>query len=157
MPTTSKDRVLARERERGRAAAMNLAAKAPGMTGTAIIAEEDSIPDWSEKAVYTAAMVGWPVRDNEQVYTILQPHTPAYNPGVHPADLPAIYSIKHTQDPAKAKPFQIPNGGSGAYAVGDCCIHGGNVYRSVLEPNVWSPEGYPAGWEYVGPVNEVQP
>ena len=154
---TSKDNVLARERARGRAAAADLAARAPQMTGTAIIAEEDNIPAWSEKAVYTAEMVGYPVRDNGQVYTLLQPHTPAYNPGVHPADLPAIYSIKHTQDPARAKPFQTPNGGSGVYMTGDCCTQNGGVYRSVLEPNVWSPTGYPTGWEYVGPVDEVQP
>ena len=154
---TSKDRVLARERARGRAAAADLAARAPQMTGTAIIAEEDNIPDWSEKAVYTAAMAGWPVRDNGQVYTILNPHTPAYNPGVHPADLPAIYSIRHTQDPARAKPFQTPSGESGAYLFGDCCVQNDGVYRSVFEgKNVWSPEGYPTGWAYVGPVNEVQ-
>lgn len=154
---TSKDRVLDRERARGRAAAADLAARAPQMTGTAIIAEEDNIPDWSEKAVYKAAMVGWPVRDNGQVYTISQPHTPAYNPGVHPADLPAIYSIKHTQDPARAKPFQPPVGTSGLYHEGDCCTQDGCVWQSLINDNAWSPAGYPPGWAYVGPVNEVQP
>lgn len=156
MPMTSKDSVLARERERGRAAARSLATRAPELSGTAIIAEEDHIPAWSKEAVYTADMVGWPVRDNGQIYTILQPHTPAYNPGVHPADLPAIYSLKHTKDPARAKPFQMPNGASGAYMTGDCCTQNGGVYRSLLEPNVWSPAGYPTGWEYVGAVEEVQ-
>ena len=153
---TSKDKVLDRERARGRSAALDLAARAPQMTGTAIIAEEDNIPEWSEKAVYTAAMAGWPVRDNGQVYTILNPHTPAYNPGVHPADLPAIYSIKHTQDPGRAKPFQPPNGTSGLYHEGDCCTQNGCVWQSLINDNAWSPEGYPTGWAYVGPVNEVQ-
>lgn len=102
MLMTSKERVLQRERDRGRAAALNLASRAPDMDGTALIAEQDSIPAWSEAAVYTVKHVGYPVQDGDQVYTILQPHKPANNPGFRPADLPAIYSIKHTQDPAKA-------------------------------------------------------
>lgn len=152
---TSKDRVLSRERERGRAAAANLAARAPELSGTAIIAEEDHIPAWSEKAVYTAAMVGWPVQDLGQVYTILQPHTPAYNPGVRPADLPAIYSIKHTRDPARAKPWQAPNGTSGMYETGDCCTEMGSVWRSTQNANVWPPSSNPTGWTYLGAVGEV--
>lgn len=147
---TSKERVLQRERERGRNAALNLAGRAPDMDGTALIAEQDSIPAWSEDAVYTAKHIGYPVQDGDQVYTILQPHTPAHNPGFRPADLPAIYSIKHTQDPAKAKPYMAPNGTSGVYVKGDCCVFNGTVRRSIYDgDNVWAPDAYPAGWEVV--------
>lgn len=147
---TSKERVLQRERERGRADALDLASRAGGMDGTALIAEQDHIPAWSEEAVYTLNHVGYPVQDGEQVYTILQAHTPANNPGFRPADLPAIYSIKHTKDPAKAKPYMAPNGMSGVYEKGDCCIFNGVVYRSVFAgDNVWTPEAYPTGWEEV--------
>ena len=153
---TSKERVLQREQERGRAAALDLADRAPQLTGTAIIAEEDHIPAWSEKAVYTVDMVGWPVRDGGQVYIILQPHTPANNPGSRPADLPAIYSIKHTKDPARAKPWQAPNGTSGVYNTDECCVETGCVWQSIVEGNVWQPSAYPAGWAYIGTVSEVQ-
>lgn len=156
MLMTSKERVLQRERNRGRLAALDLAKRAPEMDGTAIIAEEDHVPAWSEAAVYTAEMVGYPVRDNGQVYTILQPHTPAHNPGVRPADLPAIYSIKHTTDPAKAKPYMAPNGTSGVYNTGDCCTDAGHVHRSKIESNVWSPAAYPDGWEDLGTIEDVQ-
>lgn len=153
---TSKERVLQRERDRGRAAALNLAARAPEMTGTAIIAEQSHVPAWREDAVYTADHVGFPVQDADQVYTILQPHTPAHNPGFRPVDLPAIYSIKHTTDPKRAKPYVAPNGTSGMYMKDDCAAENGSVYRSLIDNNVWSPSGYPAGWECLGTVEEVQ-
>ena len=153
---TSKERVLRRERERGRAAALNLASRANEMTGTAIIAEQSHVPAWREDAVYTADHIGYPVQDNGQVYTILQAHTPAHNPGVRPVDLPAVYSIKHTTDPKLAKPYIAPNGTSGMYMKGDCAVENGGVYRSLYDNNVWSPTSYTAGWEYLGTVEEVQ-
>lgn len=153
---TAKDRVLNRERERGRAAAMELAVRAYDMDGTELIAEQGHIPAWREDAVYTSDHVGFPVQDGDQVYIILQPHTPANNPGVRPADLPAIYSIKHTTDPKKAKAYLAPNGTSGVYMTDDCAVDGGRVYRSTIDNNVWAPSGYPAGWEDLGTIEEVQ-
>ena len=153
---TSKERVLERERSRGRAAALDLAERAPNMDGTALIAEQGNIPAWSEKAVYTADHVGYPVQDGDQVYTILQPHTPANNPGVRPAALPAIYSIKHTTDPAKAKPYMAPNGTSGVYNTGDCCTNEGRVWRSGQDGNVWAPGTPGVKWDDLGAIEEVQ-
>ena len=156
MRMTSKERVLHRERQRGRAAALDLAHRAPGMTGTEIIAEQDIIPAWREDAVYTEKHTGFPVQDNGQVYTILQPHTPAHNPGFRPEHLPAIYSIKHTTDPQRAKPYMAPNGTSGMYMKDECAVENDGVYRSKNDNNVWSPSGYPDGWEYLGTIEEVQ-
>lgn len=151
MLMTSKEKVLNRERQRGRAAALNLANRTinDGLDGTAIIAEQEHVPAWREDAVYTLDHVGYPVQDGDQVYTILQPHTPAHNPGFRPADLPAIYSIKHTTDPKMAKDYMAPNGTSGMYMTGDCCRVGEKVFRSVVDNNVWHPNDYPAGWEEV--------
>lgn len=148
---TSKERVLQRERERGKADAWSFAGRvvAESLDGTAIIAQQDKVPAWSEDAVYGAALIGCPVQDGDQVYTILQPHTPAHNPGSRPADLPAIYSIKHTKDPARAKPYMAPNGTSGMYMTGDCCVENGGVYRSLTDNNVWAPSAYPSFWKEV--------
>lgn len=158
---TSKERVLERERQRGKAAALNLAERAPEMDGTAIIAEEDHIPTWREDAVYTADMVGWPVRHLDQVYIITQPHTPAHNPGMYPADLPAIYSRKNTSDPKRAKDWMAPNGESGKYIKGNCCRDGGYVWESGFDgSNVWRPTDVeiinPGLWIKLGTVEEVQ-
>ena len=141
---TSKDRVLQRERNRGRLAALDLAGRAATMDGTAIIAEEDHIPAWSESAVYTADHVGFPVQDNGQVYTILMPHTPAHNPGSRPADLRAIYSLLHTKDPAKAKPWMASYGTSGLYKFNEVCTYPNaegvqHVWRNLWEGNEYPP------------------
>lgn len=153
---TSKERVLSREQARGRADALDLAARASAMDGTDIIAEEDHIPPWREDAVYTADMVGWPVADGGQVYIILQPHTPANNPGSRPADLPAIYSRKNTQDPKRAKPWLAPNGISGRYLIGDCAVDAGHVWRSKINDIATKPSEYPEGWEDLGTVEDIQ-
>ena len=149
---TSKEKVLSRERQRGRAAALNLASRTinDGLDGTAIIAEQEHVPAWREDVVYTLDHVGYPVQDGDQVYNILMPHTPAHNPGFRPADLPAIYSVKHTTDPSNAKPYMAPNGVSGAYKKDECCVWDGKVYRSIFDgDNVWNPVDYPIGWEEV--------
>ena len=154
---TAKERVLNRERERGRQAALELAGRAHEMDGTALIAEQGHIPLWREDAVYGKGHVGYPVQDLNQVYIILQPHTPSHNPGVRPADLPAIYSRKNTTDPRLAKEWLAPSGISGVYNKSDCAVDGGRVYRSIFDgANVWRPSEYPAGWEDLGTVEEVQ-
>ena len=159
---TSKDRVLRREYNRGvpvgkvqgRADALDLAARAPEMDGTAIIAEEAKVPAWSEQTVYTAAHVGFPVQDDGQVYTILIPHTPAHNPGSRPADLRAIYSLLHTKDPAKAKPWMPSYGTSGLYMIDEVCTHNGHVWRNLWDNNEYPPETLNVGnrWEDLGEV-----
>lgn len=157
---TSKERVLLRERNRGRMAAKDLASRAKGMDGTAIIAEEDHIPVWSERAVYTADHVGFPVQDQGQVYTILMPHTPAHNPGYRPADLRAIYSLLHTKDPAKAKPWMVSYGISGLYKVEECCTYPhpdgkDHVFRNLYDNNEYPPLtlNVESRWEDLGEVS----
>lgn len=157
---TSKERVLQRERNRGRMAAKDLASRAKDMDGTAIIAEEDHIPVWSERAVYTADHVGFPVQDQGQVYTILMPHTPAHNPGYRPADLRAIYSLLHTKDPAKAKPWMASYGISGLYKVEECCTYPhpdgkDHVFRNLHDNNEYPPLtlNVESRWEDLGEVS----
>ena len=70
----------------GKADALNLAARAPDLDGTAIIAEEEKIPAWSDKADYSGKAVGIPVADEGQVWLLLIPHRAADyvgRPGPH--------------------------------------------------------------------------
>lgn len=145
---TAKERVLTREREKGRAAALDLAERAQSMTGTELIAEENKIPVWSENAVYTANHIGYPVQDDGQVFTILQAHTPAHNPGSRPADLPAIYSLQHTKDSEHAKPYLAPNGTSGLYMRDEVCTKDGKTWCSTQDNNPYPPNenGTDAFW-----------
>lgn len=153
---TSKERVLDRERKRGRAAALDLASRAADMDGTALIAEQQNIPAWREDAVYTTDHVGKPVQDGDQVYTILMPHTPAHNPGSRPADLRAIYDLRHTKDPKRAKAWMVPYGISGLYKLDECCTENGGVHRNLYDNNEFAPSVLPERWEYLGTIEEVQ-
>jgi len=42
-----------------------------------------------------------------------------------------------------------PTGAHDAYELGALVIFEGQVYRSLIDANVWSPTDYPAGWEGV--------
>lgn len=149
--------------EEGRRNALDLASRAKDMDGTAIIAEEDHIPAWSENAAYTADHVGFPVQDKGQVYTILMPHTPAHNPGSRPADLRAIYSLLHTKDPAKAKPWMASYGVSGLYKLDECCTYPNadgatHVFRNKYDNNEFPPLtlNVEDRWEDLGEVSVWQ-
>lgn len=134
--------------EEGRRQALALQERAPGMTGTEIIAEEGNVPAWSAKKDYTSWAAGYPVADEGQVWLLLQPHNAAHYPG-RPSSLRALWGLAHTTDPAMAKPWVEPYGTSGVYMTGECCTENGNTYRSTVDNNVWSPSAYPAGWETV--------
>lgn len=145
---TSKERVLQRERDRGRMAAKDLQARAPEMAGTEIIAEEGKVPSWDPKKDYSGWLPGWPVSDEGQVWTLLQPHNAANYLG-RPSTLRALWGLTHTTDPAKAKPWVAPNGTSGLYAAGECCTRNGGTYRSTHNDNPYAPDEYPDWWESV--------
>lgn len=135
-------------RRQGRASALDLRERAPGMTGTEVIAEEDFAPDFDPGKDYSAWPVGAPVRDEGQVWLLIQPHNAAHYTG-RPADLRALWGLAHTTDPAKAKPWVAPYGTSGLYQAGECCLWtDGEVYRCIApQPTEYTPESYPAYWE----------
>ena len=140
---TSKERVLERERNRGRLAALELQERAPDMSGTEIINEEDKIPAFNPEKDYSAWAVGLPVVDEGQVWLLLQPHNAAHFVG-RPSTLHAMWGLAHTKDPAKAKPWVGPYGTSGLWKIDECCtypytdgtIH---VFRNLYNDNDYPP------------------
>ena len=89
--------MLARERARGRADALDLAGRAPDLDGTAIIAEEDHIPAWSETAVYTADMIGWPVQDDGHVWRSTFDGSNVWRPSEYPAGWEDLGTVEEVQ------------------------------------------------------------
>ena len=106
-------------------------------------------PNFDPEKDYSGWPIGAPVRDCEQVYKLLQPYNASTWPDQRPADLPALWSICHTKDPSKAKEWLAPNGTSGMYMSGECCVDGGVVYRCLTDNTVHSPTDYPQAWERV--------
>ena len=143
----NKEYVLNKMREVGFNAAASFQEKAPEMDGTQIIDKEESIPDFNpELHQYLNWNKGECVRDNNQVWQLLQPYdSNTYKE--HTENLRAQWSLCHTKDPQKAKPYVAPMGQSGMYMKDECCAENGKVYRSKVDNNVWEPSGYPDGWE----------
>lgn len=145
---TSKERVLQRERQRGRAAAQEIQTKAPEMTGTELYAVDDSIPRFAAACAKLNMMerpVGFVCKSTAgRVVRLLQP----YDSTIYtqePEELPAQWGFAWSTDPAKALPFVAMS--TSPYNTGECCTENGVAYRSTIDNNVWSPSEYSAGWE----------
>ena len=154
---TSKERVLQRERERGTADAKSLQARSADMTGTELYAEDSKIPSF-KAAVAKKNMLERPVgfvckSSAGRVVKLLQP----YDSNIYtaePEELPAQFGFVWSDDPAKALPFVAIS--TSPFMKGNCCTEGDGVYRSKQDNNVHAPSAWPAGWEFVGFVEEVQ-
>lgn len=154
---TSKDRVLARERERGRLDALDLQHRAPNMDGTALYAEEGKIPGFKAALVKMNMKdrpVGFVCKSPEgRVVTLLQP----YDSDVYkdePEALPAQWGFKWSKDPKKALPFVSLS--TSPYNTGDCCTTEGRVWRSAMDGNVWAPGTINVPWEDLGAIEDFQ-
>ena len=123
---TSKERVLQRERDRGRMAAMEVQAQSSGMTGTELNAVDDRIPRFSE-AVKKQNMLtrvagqtaGFVCKSTAgRVVRLIQHYDSDIYPQ-EPEELPAQWRFVWSQDPAKALPFIALS--TSPYGTGDCC------------------------------------
>ena len=102
----------------------------------------DLYPVWRAGATYK---VGDLMAYNGTIYEVIQPHTSQSD--WKPDGLPALYKSKA---PAAVIPeWKQPAGGHDAYQKGDKVMFGGKVYESLIDANVWSPTGYPAGWQMI--------
>ena len=139
--------------EEGRRQALALQEQAPDMTGTEIIDQEGNVPAWDGSKDYSAWVIGCPVADEGQVWTLLQPHNAAHYTG-RPSTLRALWGLAHTTDPAKAKPWVVPYGTSGLYLLDEVCTHNGRVWKNLYDGNEYPPEtlGVEDRWEDQGPI-----
>lgn len=151
---TSKERVLQRERDRGRLAALEVQNRSPEMTGTELNAADDRIPQF-KKAVMRMNMLdrhagltdGFVCKSSAgRVVRLIQNYDSSIFTG-EPEELPAQYRFVWSNDPAKAKPFIALS--TSPYMKGNCCTENDVVYRSTIDNNVYAPSAYTKGWEKV--------
>lgn len=146
---TSKERVLERERQRGRAAALEVQERSPNMSGTELNDADDCIPMFAE-AVKVMNMkdrpTGFVCRSSTgRVVKLLQP----YDSTIYtqePEELSAQFGFVWSNDPAKARPFIALS--ISPFMKGNCCLNeAGEPKRSTIDNNVWSPDTNPEFWE----------
>lgn len=146
---TSKEIVLKTHRNMGAADAKKLRERAVAgeVTDTEVIASEQAVPDWHNDTDYSNTPVGTPVADAGQIYGLIQPHNAAHYPGTNPSMLTALWRVKHTTDPKKAKPFVHPTSTSDMYLKGECMIWTDGVVKRAKRDTTYSPDEYADDWE----------
>ena len=148
----NREYVLDAMRRMGRAIAQDVQAKAAGMTGTELYAEEQYIPDFKAacaKRNMLERAAGFCCRSSAGgVVKLLQPYDSTVYPG-EPEELPAQWGFVWSDDPYKAREFIALS--TSPYNTGNCAAEDGWVYRSTVDGNVWAPSGYDQGWKRLGP------
>lgn len=152
--STSKERVLKREYDRGRLAAQEVQEKAGAMTGTELNAVDDRIP-WFSEAVKRQNMLTRPAGQENgfvcrssagRVVRLIQNYDSDNYTG-EPEELPAQWRFVWSTDPAKALPFVALS--TSPYNTGDCCSENGVVFRSLRDENVFAPSVLSTAWKEV--------
>ena len=150
---TSRERVLKREEDRGRMAALEVQERSSTMTGTELNAVDDRIPRFTEAVKHENMLHrkagqddGFVCRSSAgRVVRLIQ----AYDSDVFtkdPEELPAQWRMVWSTDPAKAKPFLASS--TSYYNTGDCCLNkAGQPVRSIIDINTWDPDVSPQFWE----------
>lgn len=156
MTLTEKEFVLDTLRRAGKAAAVNLQAESPSMTGTELCATEEYIPDFQAAKAAKNMLErkagqkdGFVCRSSAgRVVRLLQVYDSEIYPQ-EPEELPAQWGFVWSTDPDKALPFLSLS--TSPYAKRDCCTADGKTWRSKIDTNTWSPETNPEFWEEVYP------
>lgn len=119
-----------------------LAVDEPGDTIAALIEAQRRPPHEVGKAV----AVGDVVQYQGNLYRCVQAHTTQadWRPNVTPALWVRFHEVEDGP-----QPWVQPVGAHDAYNAGDKVTYKGNVYESLINANVWSPEAYPAGWKLI--------
>ena len=153
---TDRELVLETMRRSGKLIAADLQSRAPAMTGTEIIAEEDYLPDFDaavKKKNMLERSAGFVCRSAAgRAVKLIQP----YDSTIYtqqPEELPAQWGFYWSTDPKKAKPFIALS--TSPFNTGDCCTHEGHVWRSGQDGNVWEPGTPNVKWEDLGTITEV--
>ena len=154
---TDRELVLETMRRSGKLIAADLQSRAPAMTGTEIITEEDYLPGFDaavKKKNMLERSAGFVCRSAAgRAVKLIQP----YDSTIYtqqPEDLPAQWGFYWSTDPKKAKPFIALS--TSPFNTGDCCTHEDHVWRSGQDGNVWAPGTVNVKWEDLGTIEEVQ-
>lgn len=147
---TNKEIVLETLKRSGKLVAQDVQKRSGEMTGTELNAETTYIPDFiaaCKKMNMLNRPVGFVCKSSAgRVVKLLQ----VYDSTVYtqePEELHAQWGFVWSNDPAHAKPFVAIS--TSPFMKGNCCTENGEVFRSTIDNNVWTPSAYQQGWEKV--------
>lgn len=103
--------------------------------------------EWKPNTLYKVGrylIYGMNKVGDPQLYKVLQEHTS--QDGWRPNETESLYEpIGLTADGFPI--WSQPSGSHDAYNKGDIVEYNGQLYISLIDGNIWSPDAYPAGWE----------
>ena len=150
---TNKEKVLNRERERGRLAALSLQESQINMTGTELNSVSDNIPLFSE-AVKHENMLNRKAGQTDgfvckssagRVVRLIQ----NYDSDIYtqePEELSAQWCFVWSKDPSKALPFVAL--ATSPYGLGEYCLNSDGIpCASNIDNNTWNPDEVPQYWD----------
>ena len=108
------------------------------------LAIPEIFPIWSANSVKYKN--GDRVSYENVLYKVLQDHISqeSWKPDVSPS----LFAKVLTSADNTPKPWVQPDS-TNAYKKGDRVTYNGKIYESLIDNNVWSPDGYPAGWKEI--------
>ena len=142
------DRIAARQAAQTAATRLTVA---PLMADTAAMSDEQASKLTALFDVFDGDGRSYSVGDvasyDGVLYRVVQAHTSQddWTPDV----VPALWTPVRETAGATPDEWVQPTGAADAYNVGDRVTFQGQVWESVIDANVWSPTGYPAGWKKV--------
>ena len=107
-------------------------------------------PTWEVNRAYTVGNIisyGENSTGDPQLYKVVQAHTSSAE--WTPDATASLYDAIGLDDNGYPV-WSRPSGAHDAYNTGDIVNYNGTMYRSKIDGNTWSPEGYPNGWEVYG-------
>lgn len=118
--------------------------KINALTDTVAVNCVDVFPVWSGNSVQYDKDDR--VSYNGVLYKVLQAHTSQAT--WTPTDAPSLFAKVLTSNAGEILDWEQPDS-TNAYMKGDKVKYNGKVYESLIDNNVWSPDGYPAGWKEI--------
>ena len=86
------------------------------------------------------------VRYEGKLYKVLLEHVS--QPAWTPTDSPSLFAKVLIPVAGEIPEWEQPDS-TNAYKKGDRVRYNGKVFESLIDNNVWSPDGYPAGWQLI--------
>lgn len=144
---TSKDFILNTFRAKGKSDAKALQAQAKDLTATELIANEGRIPEWEPNKDYSSWAIGAPVRYDNQIWVLVEPHSALIIP---PKEDVSNWRICHSKDAQYVKPWATPVGSFGHYLKDEVYQDAnGMIWKCLQEDTIFSASDFPEYWEKI--------
>lgn len=122
--------------------------RAPSLFAEVLTSENGEPQEWQQPSSTNPYLTGDKVIYNGLIYESLIDNN-VWAPDAYPDGWKLLSEPEPTEPEEETIPeWQQPDA-SNAYNTGDKVVYNGQIYESIIDNNVWSPDTYPAGWTLI--------